>query len=31
MAMYNAKSNFSHIIVTKKEENHKLVTDGIYK
>jgi protein-S-isoprenylcysteine O-methyltransferase len=29
-AMIHAASNFSHQIVTRKEEDHALVTEGIY-
>ena len=29
--MFTAKSNFTHLIAFKKEEKHKLVTDGLYK
>lgn len=30
-AMFTAKSNFSHLIQSQKEEDHRLVTHGIYK
>ena len=29
-AMWTARSNFSHIIVTEQEGNHQLVTSGVY-
>lgn len=31
LAMHTAKSNFSHIIMEKRETNHQLVTWGIYR
>jgi len=30
VAMHTAKTNFSHVIMEKKEDGHKLVTHGIY-
>lgn len=30
IAMHTAKSNFSHVIMEKKEASHRLVTHGIY-
>jgi hypothetical protein len=29
-AMHTAKSNFSHLIMEKREKGHQLVTHGIY-
>ena len=31
LAMFSAKSNFSHHVEFYKEEHHVLVTDGIYR
>jgi protein-S-isoprenylcysteine O-methyltransferase len=31
LAMIEAKDNFSHLIVEKKQPSHSLVTTGIYK
>jgi len=31
LAMFSAKSNFSHHVEYYKEEHHVLVTDGIYR
>jgi len=31
LAMFHAKSNFSHIISTRKESTHQLVTTGVYR
>ena len=31
LAFYTAKQNFTHIISTSKKQNHRLVTEGIYK
>ena len=31
LAMYHCGEHFNHVIMTQKEESHKLVTTGIYK
>ena len=30
-AEFSAKKNFSHVIATRKKNQHTLVTDGIYR
>ncbi len=31
LAMFTARSNFSHQIVTEREREHRLVTNGVYR